>query len=210
VQKQERLLATSTYSKPVPHVLDLSGKSKRKKPPYQLHQAYSILYWQPADSPLRSEVEDLWTRRKEDSVRELLKPFLKKASATSTTTSEKLLLHIAVMHWKCSLLNADELVTLQEWIKEKRALKEKMRTLPWSMEAAEHGDDLFAENTYIQGYVFSASPLGTTVDLIHSAIDDLAPTVQLAVEEIERKTGWKAMVLLGGLEPRAGVISSHL
>ena len=34
--------------------------------------------------------------------------------------------------------------------------------------------------------------------------------MQLAIEEIERQTGWKAMVFLGGLEPKAGKISSHL
>ena len=37
-----------------------------------------------------------------------------------------------------------------------------------------------------------------------SAIDDLAPTVQVAIEEIERQTGWKSMLIIGGLEPRGG------
>ena len=44
----------------------------------------------------------------------------------------------------------------------------------------------------------------------YSTIDDLAPTVQMTIEEIERQTGWKAMVILGGLEPQVGRISSHL
>ena len=45
---------------------------------------------------------------------------------------------------------------------------------------------------------------------MYSSIDNLTLTVQLAVEEIERQTGWKAMIILGGLEPRVGKISSHL
>jgi hypothetical protein len=53
--------------------------------------------------------------------------------------------------------------------------------------------------------------LRTIADLApYSAVDDLASTVQRAIEEIERQTGWKAMVILGGLEPRVGNISSHL
>jgi hypothetical protein len=32
----------------------------------------------------------------------------------------------------------------------------------------------------------------------------------MAIEEIERQTGWKAMVILGSLEPGAGGITSHL
>jgi hypothetical protein len=44
----------------------------------------------------------------------------------------------------------------------------------------------------------------------YSTIDHLAPTVQMAIEEIERQTGWKAMVIIGGLEPKVGKISSHL
>lgn len=45
---------------------------------------------------------------------------------------------------------------------------------------------------------------------INSRIDNLPSTVQTAIEEIERQTGFKAMVFLGGLVPRMGNISSHL
>ena len=61
-ERKKEKHSTLPYSQPAPRVLDLSGKSKRKKRPYQLYQAYSILYWQLKDSPLRHEVEDLWTR----------------------------------------------------------------------------------------------------------------------------------------------------
>lgn len=141
------------HSTPAPHVLDLSGKSRRKKRPYQLHQAFSILYWRPLDSPLRDEVEDLWTRRTEDSVHDILKPFLKETADAVTSTSQKLIFHMAVMRWKCSLLTSEELATVQDWIDNNQKLAEKTQALPWSMEAAEHGDDLLAENTYIQRYV---------------------------------------------------------
>lgn len=153
-RKKAKLLALPR-SEVEPRVLDLSGKSKRKKPPYQLHQAYSILHWKPQDSPLRLEVQDLWNRRNEDSVRESLRPFLKEAAKSSTTSSEKLLFHIAVMRWKCSLLNSDEITTLQDWIDEQQKARRKAQGLAWSEEADEYGDDLFTENNHIQRYALS-------------------------------------------------------
>lgn len=142
---------------------------------------------------------------------ETLKPFLKEAAKASMSTSEKLVFHMAVMRWKCSLLTLDERTTLDKWIDEQRTSKEKARTLPWSEEAGEHGDELFAENVYVQRCVIQTFLLRTDTDpVFHSTIDSLAVTVQTAMEEIERQTGWKAMVILGGLEPRTGGISSHL
>ena len=153
MRKKEKYSALPD-SKPVLRTLDLSGKSRRKKPPYQPHQAFSIIYWRPKDSPLRREVEDLWARRNEDSVHEMLKPFLNDAVKSSTSTSEKLLFHMAVMRWKYSLLNLDERTALHNWIAEQRTSKGTARALPWSEEAVEHGDDLFAENVHIQKCVF--------------------------------------------------------
>jgi hypothetical protein len=198
-------------SEPAPRVLDLTGKSKRKKLPYQPHQAMSILHWRPKDSPLRREVEDLWVRRTEDSVHEALKPFLKETVKASASSSQKLLFHMAVMRWKYTLLTDTESTALHNWIDEQHMLKDQTRTLPWSEEASEHGDDLFSENLLTQRYVFYISLSRTGTDSPScSAIDDLALTVQVAIEEIERQTGWKAMVILGGLEPKLGTISSHL
>ena len=141
--------------------LDLTGRSKRKKPPYQLHQAYSILHWKPQDSPLRREVQDLWERRNEDSVRETLKPFLGKTAQARTKASEKLVFHVAVMRWKCSLLNPAELATLQDWINKQQKARQKARTLPWSAEGDEYGDKQSTENTYIQGCVTLIPPTET-------------------------------------------------
>jgi hypothetical protein len=156
-RKKTKHGAALPYSNPAPNLIDLSGKLKCKKLPYKLHQAFSILYWRPPDSPLRLEVESFWTRRREDSVHEILKPFLKEAVKTSTSSSEKLVFHMAVMRWKCSLLTPDELTMLQDWIDEQHKSKEKIRSLPWSDEASEHGDTLFTENTYTQWYAVQTS-----------------------------------------------------
>ena len=210
-ERKKQKHAAVPYTDSKPRVLNLSGNSKRKKPPYQLYQAYSICYWRPDGSPLRQEVEDLWARRTESSVQELLRPFFKDTVKASTSTSQKLLFHVAVMRWKCSLLGPDELAVLNDWIGEQAKSKEAARALPWMTEAAEHGDDLFAENTYIQRFALSVlSSKANTNPVSSSGIDDLARTVQVAIEEIERQTGWKSMVILGGLEPRGGKITSHL
>ena len=119
---------------------------------------------------------------------------------------------MAVMRWKCSLLSPEKRTELEDWISEQQKSKEKVRTLLWSEEASEHGDDLFAENTYVQRYAVCIFLSSMSIDPVipYSAIDGLASTVQQAIKEIERQTGWKAMVILSGLEPRAGKISSHL
>ena len=140
----------------------------------------------------------------------MLNPFIKEAVGVSTSTSQKLVFHMAVMRWKCSRLNPEELVVLKDWIGKDRKSKNKTKALPWSDEASEYSDELFAENTYIQKYVFHNPSLNMTANVAYSAIDNILDTVQLAIEEIERKTAWKAMVFLGGLEPKAGRISSHL
>ena len=119
---------------------------------------YSVLHWKPQDSPLRREVRDLWERQNEDSVWETLKLFLGKTAQATTTASEKLLSHIVVMRWKCSLLNLDEVAMLQDWINEQQKVRQKAQTLPWSAEGDEYGDKQSAENTYIQGCVTLIPP----------------------------------------------------
>ena len=42
------------------------------------------------------------------------------------------------------------------------------------------------------------------------ASDNLAPTVMTALGEVERQTGFKAMIFLGGLPPNTGKITSHM
>ena len=83
----------------------------------------------------------------------MLKPFLNETAKTSSTTSEKLLFHMAVMRWKCSLLSQGERAEVHSWINDQKKLKEVVRTLPWSVEAGEHGDSLFTENSYVQRLV---------------------------------------------------------
>jgi hypothetical protein len=98
-------------------------------------------------------------------VRDLLKPFLKEAAKASTTSSEKLVFHIAVMRWKCSLLDPDELNTLQDWIDEQQTARQKAQAPPWSAEANEYGDELFAENSHIQWYALFPTYRDSTLTL---------------------------------------------
>lgn len=136
---------TKPYQKQ--HPLDLTGRSARKKPPYQLHQAYSVIHWRPTGSPLRLEVNDLWTKRQDDMVRGLLNPFIKEGGDIISLT--RLQFHMAVMQWKCGSLSPDDLATLRDWIDEQRVLNER----PWAVEANAYGDDLAAENRHMQRFV---------------------------------------------------------
>jgi hypothetical protein len=187
------------YAKPAQQVLDLSGKSRRKTVPYQLHQAYSILHWRPDNAPLCREVEELWAKRTEASVCKTLQPFLKETVSTSTTTSEMLLFHMAVMRWKCSLLPPDELTVLQNWVSEQHALKETARALPWFEEANKHGDPLFAENTFIQRSVISlfSSELMLTISpvvpLTASRPQCRQPSKRSSVKQVGKQ--WSSLVV---------------
>jgi len=127
--------------------LDLTGRSTRKKPPYQLHQVYSVIHWRPTDSPLQHEVNDLWIKRQDDVVSKHLNPFFKEGIDIISLT--RLQFHMAVMQWKCSSLSPEELATLSDWINKKQALND----CPWAVEAEAYGDDLAAENRHIQGSV---------------------------------------------------------
>ena len=127
-----------------PRTLDLTGRSARKKPPYQLHQAFSVLHWRPKNSPLRREVKDLWEKRQEDAVHQLLNPYIKGGGNIVSLT--RLHFHMTVMQWKCSMLSSDESATLYDWIDGQRALNER----PWAEETKACGDDLVAENQHIQ------------------------------------------------------------
>ena len=126
--------------------LDLSGKKGlRKAIPYKLHQAYSIKYHRPADSPLRKEVLDLWERRGEPEVADIVSKFSK---SDDPPADHHLTFHNAIMRWKCSLLNAEELKELEDWIQESVHEKEEEIRKPWKAEGG--GDELRVENEYIQ------------------------------------------------------------
>ena len=138
------------YSKQRP--IDLTGRSARKKPPYQLHQVFSVLHWRPNSSPLRHEVDRLWANRQDVVVHESLGPFVKASGGVSSLN--RLQFHMAVMQWKCSLLSPAELATLQGWIDEQRALN----SCPWAVEADTYGDDQVAKNRHIQKFVIHSVP----------------------------------------------------
>jgi len=128
-------------------LLDLTGKATRRKlTPYQLHQAYSIKYFRPTDSPLRKEVADLWNRRDEPDVADILTPFMKTDFAVN-----RLNFHNAIMRWKCSLLTQEEIQTLEDWIAESLHTKEEGIAKPWTVGEGE--DELSEENEYIQRYI---------------------------------------------------------
>ena len=130
-------------------LLDLTGKKTSRKPtPYQLHQAYSIKYHRPADSPLRKEVLDLWERREEPEVVDILSKF---SNSDDPPASHHLTFHNAIMRWKCSLLTDEERKGLEDWILESVIEKKEENARPWKAEVGD--DELAAENEYIQRHV---------------------------------------------------------
>jgi len=63
--------------------------------------------------------------------------------------------HNTVMRWKCSSLTPEEIRTLEDWIADSLHTKEEESLKPWM--AGEGGDELSAENEYIQRYVLPIS-----------------------------------------------------
>ncbi|KAF9777600.1 hypothetical protein BJ322DRAFT_1114895 [Thelephora terrestris] len=178
-----------TPSKPKP-VLDLSGKNSRRPLPLQLHQAYSVRFSRPEESPLRKEVDDLWKRRKSPDVVQQLTPFMLQAA----DFNNRMLFHNGVMRQKVSLLTVEERLELQAWIDEETQTRINLALRPWEACLAEGEDKLMAENQYIQ-----------------SIMNVLPSTLQVALEEVERTTGMKAILLVGGPIPaHDGKIGTHL
>ena len=136
--------------------LDLSGQSSRKYAPYQFHHAFSIRYFrdQDSDSPLHKEVDDLWNRRKEQSVVDLLAPFMD--CNMNDGSYSHLQFHNAVMRWKCSHLTDEERQEHQEWIDQRQLEKDDVLKRPWKAMQGEGDDELVAENSYIQRCVRSS------------------------------------------------------
>ena len=130
-------------------LLDLTGKAMRKPTPYQFHQAYSILYYRPKDSPLREEIDNLWKRREEQEVIDLLSPFTKLDKPTADT---RLNFHNTAMRWKCSLVTEEERQEMEEWIASSVLGKEEDILKPWKAEEGDNEQSM--ENEFIQRYVF--------------------------------------------------------
>ena len=144
---------TSAQAPQPKELLDLTGKAVRKPSPYQLHHAYSVRYFRPANSPLRKEVDDLWERQADKTVIDLLSPFLK----TDNSGDKQLNFHNAIMRWKCSLLNKEELQEMEDWIADAVLKKGEEISKPWKVGLGEDGDELSVENEYIQRCVSLAS-----------------------------------------------------
>lgn len=123
-------------------LLDLSGDGTRKPGRYQLQQAYSIRYHRPAGTPLRDEVDDLWERRDQQDVIELLAPFGGRES------DNRIRFHNVVMKWKVSLLSEEEVKDLEDWNSQQVLRRQEEALKPWLL--GDHDDDLYAENAYIQ------------------------------------------------------------
>ena len=117
----------------------------RKLTPHQFHQAYSILYYRPKKSPLREEIDNLWKRREEQEVIDLLSPFTKLDKPTADT---RLNFHNTAMRWKCSLVTEEERQEVEEWIANSVLWKEEEISKPWKAE--EGNDEQSMENEFIQ------------------------------------------------------------
>ena len=124
----------------------MTGKADRKPAPHQFHHGYSIRFYRPKDSPLRKEAEDLWERRKEESIIAKLTPFM----ATGGSFDKYLDFHNALMRWKCSLLTDEERQEHQEWIDQDLLEREEGTKEPWKVTRGEDDDAEPTENEYIQ------------------------------------------------------------
>ena len=116
------------------------------------------------------------------------------------------------MRWKCSLLTDEEHQEHQEWINANLLEREEAMKRPWkARQEAEGSDELCAENEYIQRFV-RLLPLATYRKLmcVFSCIDSLPTTIEVALDHIERSTGMKAIILIGGPTPASdGKIGTH-
>jgi len=124
----------------------------------------------------------------------------------------RMLFHNAVMRWKCSLLSEEEKIELQKWIDDDIAKKWADIQQPWKSLQTDDIDEPTAENQYVQRYVsFPVSPTSTWTNCTFSLINALPSTMQAALEEVERVTGMKAILLMGGPIPaQDGGIGTHL
>ena len=202
-KNHRRQAPAASSTKPKPVVLDLTGISARKPCPLQPYQAYSSRYYNETGSPLHKIVQDLWVRREEQGVISLLAPFM----VAEAAGDHRMLFHNAVMRLKYSELSDDEKQDMKDWI-DKEVEERWDRSLhPWKTGV----DDLTAENRHIQRYATILTRVFPDLIRPFSHIDALPHTMQAALEEVERVTGLKAFLLLGGPIPaKDGAISTQL
>ncbi|KAF9792304.1 hypothetical protein BJ322DRAFT_1102818 [Thelephora terrestris] len=201
--------APPAASKPV---LDLAGKGSCKKPPLQKWQAFSSLYYHPRDSPLRAESTSdhnvrsggnlntfkmclaiVYDQREANpSAVEYLSEFL--PPDTNIATLDRLTFLGAFSRERCTRLSSEEVEEVQAYIEKQQLLAAEHRDCPWFLDDNYEDKPLLAENRYIQ-----------------QRIDELPRVSRCAIEEIEKATGFKAILLVGGLTPaNNGAISTHI
>lgn len=129
-------------------LLDLAGKHSRKKPPLQKWQAFSSVYYNPIDSPLRAEVRSLFNRRHNPDVVGFLSDFLPPGTEISTT--DYLTFLGAFARERCTRLTSDEEARVLAHIEERGLLATEHQDHPWSLDDDYDDEPLLAENRYIQ------------------------------------------------------------
>ena len=134
---------------PIPEpILDLSGKYSRKKPPLQTWQAFSIIYYRPQGSSLRTEALSLFERRNDPTAIKFLADFF--PPQTDISTTEYLPFLTAFLRERCTRLSDDEEKKVQAYIQEQDLIVTEQWALPWSLDEDYDDDPLMAENRYIQ------------------------------------------------------------
>ena len=98
------------------------------------------------------------------------------------------------------------------WIDDKVEQRWDAIQHPWQNPNAVEVEELTVENQYIQKYVPVSVPYcDALTDNTSSNINTLPSTLQAALDEVERVTGLKTLLLLGGPIPtNDGNISTHL
>ena len=137
---------------------------------------------------------------------------MKADDATNAESSDTYIaFHNTVMRWKCSQLTEEELRDMDEWIANSLSEKKEERLKPWKAMQGEE-TEWSAENEYVQKCILpSPQIVMRRTDMIFRSINALPATLNTALEQIERSTGMKAIILIGGPVPSAdGDINTHM
>ena len=152
-------------------------------------------------------MDRLWERHQDQEVIDLLSPFMMKENDCDT----RMLFHNAVMRLKCSLLTDDEKADLQVWIDDDVRKRWQGIKEPWKTTGSLDVSELTAENQYVQGYVYFIILTSLIPDVIFSLMNALPVAMQAALDEVERTTGMRSILLMGGPIPaQDGQVGTHL
>ena len=120
----------------------------RKRPPLQKWQAFSVLYYRPVDSPLRTEARLLYGKRNDPEATGFLADFF--PSNAKISTMSYLTFLSVYLRERCSRLSEEEDQKVKAYIDEQESLAEELRDRPWSLKDDDEWDPLLVENRYIQ------------------------------------------------------------